>query len=103
MKKHRAEQNRQQLIERPKPQIKWPKHPELAPEIIAQRNAEIQKFIQVELDKQVGLARDQNNWAFKPQQWNHELMQNQVQQQSTTLELVEKKQILDKTEQCRWL
>ncbi|POM64335.1 Reticulocyte binding-like protein 2b [Phytophthora palmivora] len=52
-----------------KQQQEWQKQQELPPEIIAQRNADIQKFIQEELDKQARLAREKQQ---REQEWREE-------------------------------
>ncbi|OWZ17770.1 Cell-cell adhesion protein [Phytophthora megakarya] len=62
-RRQRKAMERQQDMKR---QQEWQKEQELPPEKIAQRNADIQKFIQEELDKQAKLAKEKQE---REQEW----------------------------------
>ncbi|CAI5705404.1 unnamed protein product [Peronospora farinosa] len=86
-----TERKKQQVIEPRKRQMERQEPYELPPEKVAKRNADIQKFIQEELDKQAYLAREQKQWDVEhPISRQEEMLkQNDVQEQLPTTGVVE--------------
>ncbi|RQM15620.1 hypothetical protein DD237_007400 [Peronospora effusa] len=88
-----TERKKQQVIEPRKRQMERQEPYELPPEKVAKRNADIQKFIQEELDKQAYLAREQKQWDVEHPISRQEemLIQKDVQEQIPTTGVVKEK------------
>ncbi|CAI5718779.1 unnamed protein product [Peronospora destructor] len=94
-----TKRQQQQVIETRKRPTKQRKQSEWPPEKVAQRNADIQKFIQEELNKQACLAREQKQWELEHQRSRQEgsSKQDDVQTQIATTRLVEEKKTVAMT------